>query len=70
MSPSRRTLALMNIIFCKAATAAAALPSCRRPMTALKRVSSRMMIPVPYCLMGYSEPMPAMSRTTCMGSLY
>ena len=39
-SPSRVTLALMIIIFCSAATAAAALPSWRRPSTALNRVSS------------------------------
>ena len=39
-APSRRTFALMIIIFCSAATAAAALPSWCRPSTALNSVSS------------------------------
>ena len=50
--PSRLTLTLMIIIFCKAATAAAALPSCRRPMTALNSVSKISSRPVPSCLSG------------------
>ena len=50
MAPSRRTFDLMNIIFWRAATAAAALPSWRRPMTALTRVNRKMTSAVPYCL--------------------
>ena len=67
-SPSRRTFALMIIIFCSAATAAAAFPSCCRPSIALKTVSSRSTIPVPYWWRGQMLPTPATSSTTCIAS--
>ena len=50
--PSRLTLALMIVIFCRAATDAAAWPSCRRFMTALNSVSRISRTPVPSCLSG------------------
>ena len=50
--PSRRTLAWMTVIFCRAATDAAAWPSCRRFMTALNSVSRISRTPVPSCLSG------------------
>ncbi len=56
--PSRVTLALMIIIFCRAATAAAALPSCRRPSTALNTVSSSRRMPVPHLLERVEAPDP------------
>ena len=65
---SRRTFALMIIIFCSAATAAAAFPSCCRPSIALKTVSSRSTMPVPYCWSGQMLPTPATSSTTCIAS--
>ena len=67
-SPSRRTFALMIIIFCSAATAAAALPSWCRPSTALSTVSRSRTMPVPYCLSGMMLPMPATSSTICIAS--
>ncbi len=51
-SPSRRTRALMIIIFCSAATASAALPSWRRPSTALKSVRKSRTRPVPSSFRG------------------
>ena len=69
-SPSRRTRALMNIIFWSAATAAAAFPSCCRPRSALKTVSRRTTIPVPYSCSGQMLPMPTTSRTICIMSRY
>ncbi len=51
-SPSRRTRALMIIIFCSAATASAALPSWRRPSTALNNVRKSRTRPVPSSLRG------------------
>ncbi len=69
-APSRRTRALTIIIFASAATAAAALPSWLRPSTALSSVSSRITMPVPYCLTGKIEITPAASRTICIGSRY
>src|SRR6516165_684078 len=60
----------MIIVFCKAATAAAAFPSCCRPMIALNSVSRTSRMPVPYCLSGYKLPMPAASSTSCIGSRY
>ena len=68
--PSRLTLAVMIIIFCRAATDAAAFPSWRRPRTALNSVSKISKMPVPSCLSGYRLPMPAASRTICIGSRY
>ncbi len=68
--PSRRTRALMNIIFWSAATASAALPSWWRPRTALKIVSRRTTMPVPYSCSGQMLPMPTTSRTTCIASRY
>jgi len=68
--PSRLTLALMITIFCRAATAAAAFPSCCRPMTALYSVSKISSRPVPSCLSGYRLPIPAASSTSCIGSAY
>ena len=68
--PSRLTLALMITIFCRAATAAAALPSWCRPRTALNSVSRISRMPVPSCLSGYRLPMPAASSTICIGSRY
>ncbi len=50
--PSRRTFALMIIIFWRAATAAAALPSWFRPSTAFRTVSRISTRPVPYSLTG------------------
>ena len=58
----------MIIIFCSAATAAAALPSWFSPRTALSTVSRSSTMPVPYCLSGQMLPMPATSRTICIGS--
>src|SRR3954447_4486061 len=69
-SPSRCTFALMIIIFCRAATAAAALPSWFRPSTALKTVRKSSMIPVPYWPRGTMLPMPATRSTICIGSWY
>src|SRR5829696_3676977 len=69
-SPSRCTFALMIIIFCRAATAAAALPSWFRPSTALNTVRKSSMIPVPYWPSGTMLPMPATSSTICIGSWY
>ena len=43
---------LDDLIFCRAATAAAAFPSCCRPMTALNSVSRISRMPVPSCLSG------------------
>ena len=60
----------MIIIFCRAATAAVALPSSRRPMTALNSVSKISRTPVPSCLSGYKLPTPAASSTSCIGSRY
>ena len=51
-SPSRRTRALMIIIFCSAATASAALPSWRRPSTALNSVRKSRTRPVPSSFSG------------------
>ena len=68
--PSRRTLAVTITIFCRAATAAAAFPSSRRPMTALNSVSRISSRPVPSCLSGYRLQMPAASSTICIGSRY
>ena len=68
--PSRRTRAVTIIIFCSAATAASALPSCCRPRTALPSVSRISRMPVPSCLMGKRLRAPAASKTTCMGSEY
>ena len=68
--PSRLTLALTIIIFCRAATAAAAFPSCRRPSTALNTVSTSSKMPVPSSFSGYRLPTPATSRTICIGSAY
>ena len=68
--PSRLTLAVMIIIFCRAATAAAAFPSWCRPRTALNSVSKISKMPVPSCLSGYRLPMPAASSTICIGSRY
>jgi hypothetical protein len=67
--PSRRTFALTIIICCRAATAAAALPSWRRPRTALNRVSASTSRPVPYCPIT-RLPMPAASSTICIRSRY
>src|SRR6202035_903042 len=50
--PFRLTLALMMTIFCRAATDAAAFPSCCRPSTALNSVSRISSRPVPSCLSG------------------
>jgi hypothetical protein len=69
-SPSRRTRALTIIIFCSAATASAALPSWRRPSTALNTVSSSRRMPVPTSLSGYRLPIPATRSTSCIGSAY
>ena len=69
-APSRRTFALMIIIFCSAATAAAALPSWRRPRTAFSSVRRSRTRPVAYCSSGTMLPMPATSRTICIGSRY
>ncbi len=68
--PSRLTLALMITVFCRAATAAAAFPSWRRPITALASVSRTSRRPVPSCLSGYRLAMPAASSTICIGSRY
>ena len=68
--PSRRTRAVTIIIFCSAATAASALPSCCRPRTALPSVSKISRMPVPSCLRGKRLRTPAASRTICMGSEY
>ena len=46
------TLAVTIIIFWSAATAAAALPSCRSPRTALNNVSSISTMPVSSSLSG------------------
>ena len=56
--PSRLTLAVMIIIFCRAAAAAAALPSWCRPITALNSVSEISKMPVPGCLSGYRLLIP------------
>ena len=69
-SPSRRTRAVTIIICWRAATAAAALPSCRRPRTALKSVRRRMTKPVPTSPSGQMLPIPATRRTICMTSRY
>src|SRR6478752_7463578 len=69
-SPPRRTFALMIIIFCRAATAAAAFPSWLRPRTALNSVRKSRTRPVPSSWRGQMLPIPATSRTTCIGSRY
>ena len=69
-APSRLTRAVTIIIFCSAATAAAALPSWRRPSTALNTVSSSRRMPVPTSLSGYRLPIPATRSTSCIGSAY
>src|SRR6478672_2621260 len=69
-SPPRRTLALTIIIFWSAATAAAAFPSWLRPRTALNRVRKSRTSPVPSSCSGQMLPMPATSRTICIGSRY
>ena len=50
--PSLVTLALTIIIFCRAATAAAAFPSCRRPRAALNSVRTSSRMPLPSSLSG------------------
>ena len=66
--PSRRTRAVTTIMFCSAATACSAWPSCCRPRTALASVSRISSGPVPNCLRGKMLRMPAVSKTICMGS--
>jgi hypothetical protein len=68
--PPRRTFALTIIIFCSAETAAAALPSWLRPRTALNSVRKSRTSPVPSSFSGQMLPMPATSRTICIGSRY
>ena len=60
----------MIIIFWRAATASAALPSCRSPRTALNTVSPTRTRPVPYSFSGQMLTSPATSSTTCMTSAY
>ena len=67
---SRRTRALTIIICCSAPTASAALPSWRRPSTALKRVRKTITRPVPSSCSGQMLPSPATSSTICIGSRY
>jgi hypothetical protein len=68
--PSRRTFALTIIIFCNAATAAAAFPSWLTPRTALNSVRKSRTRPVPSSFSGQMLPIPATSRTICIGSRY
>ena len=68
--PPRCTFALMIIIFCSAATASAAFPSWRRPRTALKSVRKITTRPVASSCSGQMLPIPATSRTICIGSSY
>ena len=69
-SSPRRTFALTIIIFCSAATAVAALPSWLRPRTALNSVRKSRTRPVPSSWSGQMLPIPATSRTICIGSRY
>ena len=67
--PSRIALALTIIIFCNAATAVAALPSCCRPRTALNSVSATRTMPVSHSCSSRLTT-PAASRTICIRSVY
>ena len=67
--PSRRTLDLTIIIFCKAATLSSALPSWRSASSALKSVSTTSSRAVPHCLINRLA-MAATSKRICIGSWY
>src|SRR4051794_15462998 len=68
-SPPRRTRAFRISIFCSAATAAAALPSCCSPRSALKSVSDTTTRPVASSPSA-KLPIAAASRTSCIESRY
>ena len=59
----------MIIIFCSAATEAAAFPSCCRPSTALNSVSATRTMPVSHSFSARLTT-PATSRTICIKSAY
>ena len=70
-APSRRTRALMNIIFWSAATASAALPSWWSPRIALKTVREQdRRCPCRTGGAARCSPMPTTSSTICIASRY